>query len=66
MPPRRRRQRRLRTSQNNDSIQIAPTTQEDNETGEHANYENEDALQQVMTLLHYVPSNLELCTLNSS
>ena len=53
------------TPQNNDNIQIAPTTQEDDETGEHANDENKDALQQVMTLLHYVPSNIELCTLKS-
>ncbi|XP_066386577.1 uncharacterized protein [Miscanthus floridulus] len=34
------------TPQNNDNIQIAPTTQEDDETGEHANDENKDALQQ--------------------
>ena len=53
------------TPQNNDSIQIAPTIQEDDETDELAN-QKEDALQQVMTLLQYVPSNLELCTLNSS
>lgn len=33
------------TPQNNDSIHIAPTIQEDDEAGEHAN-EEEDALQQ--------------------
>ena len=53
------------TPQNSDSIQIAPTIQEDDETDKLAN-EKEYALQYVMTLLPYVQSNLEICTLNSS
>jgi hypothetical protein len=35
-------------------MQVAPTIQEEDETGGHEN-ENEDGLQEVMTLFHYVP-----------